>query len=114
MGTLALIAAGLVSAPSFAQESEAKDWAGIYGLYYKTDEGKPEPTGQLDDGFGLGAEYGFRFDESWAARISASYLDLDGTNGGSDESGPMLGVDRENKQQSKKKIEYKDKCKIKK
>ncbi|HCB09090.1 MAG TPA: flagellar motor protein MotB, partial [Alteromonas sp.] len=56
--TLALIAAGLVSAPSFAQESEAKDWAGIYGLYYKTDEGKPEPTGQLDDGFGLGAEYG--------------------------------------------------------
>ena len=25
--------------------------------------------------------------------ISASYLDLDGTNGGSDESGPMLGVD---------------------
>ena len=91
--TLALIAAGLVSAPSFAQETEAKNWAGIYGLYYSTDEGKPEPTGQLDDGFGLGAEYGFRFDESWAARISASYLDLDGTNGGSDESGPLLGVD---------------------
>ena len=48
--TLALITAGLVSAPSFAQETEAKNWAGIYGLYHSTDEGKPEPTGQLDDG----------------------------------------------------------------
>lgn len=91
--TLALIAAGFVSAPSFAQESDSKSWAGVYGLYYSTDEGKPQPAAQLDDGFGLGAEYGFRFDESWAARVSASYLDIDGTNGGSDESGPLLGID---------------------
>ena len=91
--TLALIAAGLVATPSFAQEQDAKSWAGVYGLYYSTDENKPQPAMPLDDGFGLGAEYGFRFDESWAARVSASYLDIDGTNGGSDESGPMVGVD---------------------
>lgn len=91
--TLALIAAGLISSPSFAQEKEAQDWVGIYGLYYSTDEKKPLPLAQIDDGFGLGAEYGFRFDQNWAARVSASYLDIDGTNGGGDESGSLLGVD---------------------
>ncbi|GGF83641.1 OmpA family protein [Alteromonas lipolytica] len=91
--TLALIAAGLISAPTLAQEQDAKDWVGVYGLYYSTDDDKPQPAAQLDDGFGLGIEYGFRFDENWAARASASYLDIDGTNGGSDENGPLIGVD---------------------
>ena len=91
--TLALIAAGLVASPVLAQETKPKNWVGGYGMYYSTDAGKPQPAAQIDDGFGIGAEAGFRFDENWAARISASYLDLDGANGGNGESGPMIGVD---------------------
>lgn len=91
--TLALIAAGLVATPVMAQETKPDNWVGGYGMYYSTDAGKPQPAAQIDDGFGIGAEAGFRFDENWAARISASYLDLDGANGGNGESGPLLGVD---------------------
>ncbi|MCP4234926.1 MAG: porin family protein, partial [Aestuariibacter sp.] len=65
--TLALIAAGLVASPVLAQETKPKNWVGGYGMYYSTDAGKPQPAAQIDDGFGIGAEAGFRFDENWAA-----------------------------------------------
>ncbi|MDC8829855.1 OmpA family protein [Alteromonas gilva] len=90
--TLALITAGLVSSPSFAQSNE-ENWVGVYGLYYGTDKSKPIPTAHLDDGFGLGVEAGFRFDQNWAGRISASHLDISGSTNGVSDDGLMLGVD---------------------
>jgi len=48
--------------------------------------------GLYDDGRGVAFEYGFRFTQSWAARVEFTALDLDYAGGG-DESGEMVGVD---------------------
>ncbi len=94
----ALSLAVLSSTHAFAQESEEpayKSWGAVSGMYYNTDESRPNDlTGNrvTDDGQGMTFEYGFRFTQSWAARIEFTALDLDYTDS-SDDSGEMTGVD---------------------
>ena len=64
-------------------------------MYYNTDDSRPldlTDGGLYDDGRGVAFEYGFRFTQSWAARVEFTALDLDYAGGG-DESGEMVGVD---------------------
>lgn len=91
--TLALISAGLISTPAISDGHDSESWVGGYGMYYHTDQGKPQPAAELDDGFGIGVEGGFRFSESWAARLSASLVDVDNTLTGDSEKGPLFGLD---------------------
>lgn len=99
---LAAISLAILSSSAFAQESsepEYKSWLGISGMYYDTDEERPFSKGAFEgneNGKGISVEYGFRFTQSWAARVEFSTLQLDytTTNGskGYDE-GEMTGVD---------------------
>ncbi|GFD86722.1 OmpA family protein [Alteromonas marina] len=94
----ALSLAVLSSTNAFAQDSsepEYKSWFGLSGMYYNTDDSRPLDLteGELyDDGRGVAFEYGFRFTQSWAARVEFTALDLDYVGGG-DDSGEMVGVD---------------------
>ena len=94
----ALSLAVLSSTSAFAQDSsepEYKNWFGLSGMYYNTDDSRPldlTDGGLYDDGRGVAFEYGFRFTQSWAARVEFTALDLDYAGGG-DESGEMVGVD---------------------
>ncbi|USI28432.1 OmpA family protein [Alteromonas macleodii] len=94
----ALSLAVISSTNAFAQESsepEYKNWFGLSGMYYNTDDSRPldlTDGGLYDDGRGVAFEYGFRFTQSWAARVEFTALDLDYAGGG-DESGEMVGVD---------------------
>ncbi len=75
------IALGLLLAcagNSFAAEDPTyKSWVGGFVEYYNADSDKPEPIGYLEDGFGGGVEFGFRFKPQWAARLEYSALDID-------------------------------------
>ena len=94
----ALSLAVISSTNAFAQDSsepEYKNWFGLSGMYYNTDDSRPLDLtngGLYDDGRGVAFEYGFRFTQSWAARVEFTALDLDYAGGG-DESGEMVGVD---------------------
>ena len=94
----ALSLAVMASTNAFAQDSSEpayQSWGGISGMYYNTDESRPlELTqgGTIDNGQGITFEYGFRFTQSWAARVEFTALDLDYSAAG-DESGEMTGVD---------------------
>ncbi len=94
----ALSLAVITSTNAFAQDSsepEYKNWFGLSGMYYNTDDSRPldlTDGGLYDDGRGVAFEYGFRFTQSWAARVEFTALDLDYAGGG-DESGEMVGVD---------------------
>ena len=94
----ALSLAVMASTNAFAQDSSEpayQSWGGISGMYYNTDESRPlELTqgGTIDNGQGITLEYGFRFTQSWAARVEFTALDLDYSAAG-DESGEMTGVD---------------------
>ena len=93
----ALSLAVISSTNAFAQDSsepEYKNWFGLSGMYYNTDDSRPldlTDGGLYDDGRGVAFEYGFRFTQSWAARVEFTALDLDYAGGG-DESGEMVGV----------------------
>ncbi|GFD69262.1 membrane protein [Alteromonas sp. KUL156] len=96
----ALSLAVLSSTSAFAQDSSEpayKSWFGGSAMYYNTDESRPFDGGVADDnGVGLSLEYGFRFTQSWAARVEFTALELDYTdvNGNSaDDDGEMTGVD---------------------
>ena len=76
---VAAIALAVMSANSYAQENTGKpfdSWIGVHGMYYSAEETKPADD-LLDDGAGFGAEYGWRFDESWAVRAELTALDID-------------------------------------
>ncbi|MGK0502796.1 OmpA family protein [uncultured Alteromonas sp.] len=91
---LAALSLAVLSSTAFAQDSsepEYKNWFGISGLYYNTDVERPT-TEVLDDGQGVSFEYGFRFTQSWAARVEFTALELDYVGGSSDD-GEMVGVD---------------------
>jgi len=94
----ALSLAVITSTNAFAQESSEpayQSWGGISGMYYNTDESRPlylTEGGTIDNGKGIAFEYGFRFTQSWAARVEFTALDLDYSLAG-DESGEMVGVD---------------------
>ncbi len=95
---LASVALAVLSAPAMAQDydsPEYKNWIGIYGTKYKTDHDRPAP-GIVDDGAGLGFEYGFRFTQNWAARLEYTSLEwdyFDGTAAERNDSGHMIGAD---------------------
>ena len=92
----ALSLAVMASTNAFAQDSQEpayRSWGGISGLYYNTDPDRPLAGDvTVDDGNGIALEYGFRFTQSWAARVEFTALDLDYSTGG-DESGEMVGID---------------------
>ena len=86
--------AGTLAASAMAEETPKADgWVGLFGEYYWVDDDKPEGLGTLDKGPGVGLEFGLHFSEQWAGRIEWSHLNIDGENGGSDESGDRVGVD---------------------
>ena len=67
-------------------------------MHYNADEERPlslTEAGAYDHGQGLTLEYGFRFTQSWAARIEITDLNLDNAAGNSagDADGEMVGVD---------------------
>lgn len=94
---LASLTLAVLSAPAVAQQDDTPDyenWIGVYGLKYVADEERPNPFGELDDGFGLGIEYGHRFTQSWAARLDLAAMDVEyGTGAEDDETGYMVGAD---------------------
>lgn len=85
------------SSPLLASEEvDYESWVGGFTEIYYPDSDKPDPMGFLDDGHGFGAEFGFRFEPRWAARIEWSNLDLDTQNlnlADLDGDGDRLGVD---------------------
>ena len=97
---LAAISLAVLSTTAFAQDSsepEYKQWFGLSGMFYNTDPGRPLTEGVYDDGQGISFEYGFRFTQSWAARIEYTDLELDYTSaistGSTSEDGEMVGID---------------------
>ena len=87
----------IASANAFAQESSEpsyRHWGGISGVYYNTAPDRPMPVNDTyDNGRGIAFEYGFRFTQSWAARVEFTSLSLDYASSGDDETGEMVGVD---------------------
>jgi OOP family OmpA-OmpF porin len=72
------VIAACVSNISVAQDAPPyENWVGGFGQYYSADIDKPEPVGGLDEGRGLGAEMGFRFDPSWAIRFELGRVIID-------------------------------------
>ncbi|QJR81371.1 OmpA family protein [Alteromonas pelagimontana] len=90
----AALALAVMSSNAFAQESTTKDkWIGFNGIYYNTEETKPSSEGIFDDGAGVGAEMGWRFDDNWALRGELSFLELDYQQTDSSGSTIMFGAD---------------------
>jgi OOP family OmpA-OmpF porin len=90
-------AAAFVSTTSVAQEAPPyENWVGGFGQYQKMDSKKPAPLGGFDHGKAYGAELGFRFDKSWAARFELSRIDVDNhswVDGSVADDGTNLGAD---------------------
>lgn len=97
--TLALSILLAFAGNGFADEKPAyKSWVGGFIEYYNADSDKPDPIGYLEDGSGIGAEFGFRFKPQWATRLEWSSLDLDVDNsrggfGSLDNTGTRVGID---------------------
>ena len=92
-GALLLAASSSLCA---AEPVEYQSWVGGFVEIYYPDSDKPNPIGFLDDGDGFGGEFGFRFEDNWAARIEWSNLDLETQNvnlEGIDGTGDRIGVD---------------------
>jgi OOP family OmpA-OmpF porin len=87
---LALASVGSASAES---APEGDKWVGGFVEHYDTDHEKEGFPDYLDNGFGFGAEVGFRFKPQWAARLEWSHLDVDASSLGQDQSGNRIGVD---------------------
>lgn len=94
----ALSLAVIASTNAFAQDSSApayQQWGAASGMFYNTDVSRPlslTGDGTIDDGYGVTFEYGFRFTQSWAARVEFTTLELDYSSD-VDDSGEMVGVD---------------------
>ncbi|MFT4937805.1 MAG: OOP family OmpA-OmpF porin [Paraglaciecola sp.] len=73
--------------------AEGDKWVGGFVEYYSADQEKSGFPSYLDDGFGIGAEVGFRFKPEWAARLELSHLNIDALSPGQDESGNRVGAD---------------------
>lgn len=90
--------AAALSANVFAQESnkENKKWVAGFIEYYSTDHGETGFPDYLDNGYGFGIEYGYKFTPEWAARIEASSLRIDSVQNPanrSHEDGSRVGFD---------------------
>ncbi|WP_218311214.1 OmpA family protein [Alteromonas antoniana] len=97
--TMAALSLAVLSSYAHAQETtepEYENWIGIFGTKYKTSPDRPLDQGIYDDGEGFGLEYGFRFTQSWAARVEYTALELDyleGSTAARNDSGHMIGAD---------------------
>ncbi|WP_026376675.1 OmpA family protein [Aestuariibacter salexigens] len=74
---LPLIMLGLAPTVMADDHSGKQNWVGGFVEYNQLDGDKPPPTGYLDDGYGLGFEFGYMLNENWAARVEVSRLDID-------------------------------------
>ena len=90
--------AAALSANVFAQESNKENtkWVAGFVEYYSTDHGETGFPDYLDNGYGFGIEYGYKFTPEWAARIEASSLRIDSVRNPanrSHEDGSRVGFD---------------------
>ena len=82
-----------LSANVQAQEKtkDNEKWVAGFVEYYSTDKAETGLPNFLDNGYGVGAEFGFKFTPEWAVRLEISRLNIDASP--SDESGSRIGVD---------------------
>jgi OOP family OmpA-OmpF porin len=83
--------ASALSANVQAQTKDNEKWVAGFIEYYKTDQAETGLPDFLDNGAGLGAEFGIRFSPQWAFRIEASKLDIDASPNNA--NGSRFGVD---------------------
>lgn len=106
LNMLSCIALGVIAMGGFNKGAVAQDapsyenWVGGFVQYYDADGSKIEPTGGLEDGHGLGAELGFRFDPAWGVRFELGRVLIDADTDPNrasgqafDDDGTQLGVD---------------------
>jgi OOP family OmpA-OmpF porin len=74
-----------------AQSKENEKWVAGFIEDYSTDHAETGLPDFLDNGVGLGVEFGMRFTPDWAVRVEASNLDIDASP--TDHSGNRVGVD---------------------
>lgn len=93
--SLAVVALMTTSCLSVAKDKpDYQSWVGGFAEYYNADSDKPLNPGKLQDGPGLGLEFGYRFSPEWAARLEWSRLDIDTKDAlSSSETGNRIGVD---------------------
>jgi OOP family OmpA-OmpF porin len=84
------IAASL-SANVLAQSNENEKWVAGFIEDYSTDHAESGTPDFLDNGVGLGAEFGMKLTPEWAVRFEASHLDIDASP--EDHSGVRAGID---------------------
>jgi len=87
---LSAIAASL-SANVQAQSSDSEKWVAGFIEDYSTPKAESGFPDFLDNGVGLGAEFGVKLTPSWAVRIEASQLFIDASP--ADVTGSRVGVD---------------------
>jgi OOP family OmpA-OmpF porin len=87
---LSAVAASL-SVNAQAQTEDSEKWVAGFIEYYSTDKSGSGFPDYLDNGVGLGAEFGFKFSPEWATRLEVAHLNIDATP--TDKSGNRVGVD---------------------
>ncbi|MEP0355156.1 OmpA family protein [Paraglaciecola sp.] len=85
-----LVAAAISTAVQ-AEDKANDKWVAGFAEYYLTDESESGAPNFLDNGTGIGAEFGYRFAPEWATRLEFSHLNIDASP--ADESGNRVGVD---------------------
>lgn len=87
-----LIASALAAVLSANVQAQDKEkWVAGFIEDYSTDNDEKGAPNFLDNGVGLGAEFGVRFSPEWAVRLEASHLEIDASP--SDETGSRVGLD---------------------
>jgi OOP family OmpA-OmpF porin len=74
-----------------AQDKDNDKWVAGFIEDYATDNAEKSLPDFLDNGVGLGAEFGFRITPEWAVRIESSHLEIDASP--SDVTGSRVGLD---------------------
>ena len=91
---LSAIAAALSANVQAQQQPKENDkWVAGFGEYYSADKSEKDRPGFLDEGYGGGVEFGYKFTPEWAARIEASLLEIDVVGEFLDEGGSRVGAD---------------------
>ncbi|MDU0353142.1 OmpA family protein [Paraglaciecola aquimarina] len=85
------VALAMAASAHAETNKEGEKWVAGFVEYYSTDQAETGAPFYIDNGMGLGVEFGFRFKPQWAARIEAAALDIDATP--DDYSGSRFGID---------------------
>ena len=72
------------------QSKENDKWVAGFAEYYSVEVGSPD---FFDDGYGVGAEFGYKLSPEWAIRVEASYLNIAVSNAFLDDEGSRVGLD---------------------